>query len=151
VGIFTIQIAKMYGFNIVTTCSPRNFDIVKAHGAKHVFDYSDKDVVKQIADAVPDLAYAFDCIGNPTSSTLSAQAMGGKKGVICTVRPGKQHTENVPKNVEVTDVLIFTAFLEPHVYKVVFHWPVSILCRILMPQFPLLTLRRLIPRTTRFR
>jgi NADPH:quinone reductase-like Zn-dependent oxidoreductase len=94
VGIFTIQIAKMYGFNIVTTCSPRNFDIVKAHGAKHVFNYSDKDVVKQITDAVPDLAYAFDCIGNPTSSNLSAQAMGDKKGVICTVRPGKQHTEN---------------------------------------------------------
>jgi NADPH:quinone reductase-like Zn-dependent oxidoreductase len=151
VGIFTIQIAKMYGFNIVTTCSPRNFDIVKSHGAKHVFNYSDKDVVKQITDAVPDLAYAFDCIGNPTSSNLSAQAMGDKKGVICTVRPGKQHTENVPKNIEVTDVLIFTAFLKPHVYKVVFHWPVSILCRFFMLQLPLLTLRRLIPRTTRFR
>jgi NADPH:quinone reductase-like Zn-dependent oxidoreductase len=151
VGIFTIQIAKMYGFNIVTTCSPRNFDIVKAHGAKHVFDYSHKDVVKQIADAVLDLAHAFDCIGNPTSSTLSAQAMGDKKGVICTVRPGKQHTENVPKNVGVTDVLIFTAFLKPHVYKIVFHWPVSTPCRILMSQLPLLTLRRLIPRTARFR
>jgi NADPH:quinone reductase-like Zn-dependent oxidoreductase len=132
VGIFTIQISKMYGFNVVTTCSPRNFDIVKAHGAKHVFDYSNKDVVKQIAEAVPDLAYTFDCIGNPTSSTLSAQAMGDKKGVICTVRPGKQHTENVPKKVQVTDVLIFTAFLKPHVYKVVLHWPVGTPRKLLM-------------------
>lgn len=125
-GIFTIQFAKMYGFNIVTTCSPRNFDIVKKHGATHIFDYSDKDVVKKIAEAVPDLAHAFDCIGNSTSSTLSAHAMGDKKGVICTVRPGKQYTENLPKNVEVTDVLVFTAFLKPHVYKEVLHWPVSI-------------------------
>jgi hypothetical protein len=67
--------------------------------------------------AVPDLAHAFDCIGNPTSSTLSAQAMGDKKGVISTVRSGKQYTKNVPKNVEVTDILVFTAFLKPHVYK----------------------------------
>jgi NADPH:quinone reductase-like Zn-dependent oxidoreductase len=126
VGAFAIQFAKMYGFNIVTTCSPRNFDIVKKHGAHHVFDYSDKDVVKKIAEAVPDLAHAFDCIGNSTSYTLSAQTMGEKKGIMCTVRPGKQDTENVPKNVEITDVLVFTAFLKPHVYKGVFHWPVSV-------------------------
>ncbi|KUJ06444.1 GroES-like protein [Mollisia scopiformis] len=124
VGAYTIQIAAMHGFNIVTTCSTRNFDVVKKHGAKHVFDYNDPDVVAKIAEAAPDLAYAFDCIGNSISSVMSARAMGDKKGgVICTVRPGKAFTEDVPSNVTVTDVLVFTAFLKPHTYKKIYHWP----------------------------
>ncbi|PVH85258.1 GroES-like protein [Cadophora sp. DSE1049] len=124
VGAYAIQIARMHGFNIVTTCSPQNFDVVKKHGARHVFDYNDPNVVQKIAEAVPNLAYAFDCIGNETSSTMSAEAMSAKEdGVICTVRPGKAFTENVPENVKVTDVLVFTAFLKPHVYKKVYKWP----------------------------
>ncbi|KAL2076012.1 hypothetical protein VTL71DRAFT_955 [Oculimacula yallundae] len=123
VGAYTIQLAKKLGFNIVTTCSPRNFDVVKKHGAAHAFDYNDPKVVENIAKAVHDLAYAFDCIGNDSSSTMSGQAMRSKEGgVICTVRPGKAFTENVPKNVKVTDVLVFTAFLKPHVYKKVYKW-----------------------------
>ncbi|CZS97564.1 hypothetical protein WAI453_008696 [Rhynchosporium graminicola] len=123
VGAYTIQIAKKHGFNVVTTCSPHNFDVVKKHGATYVFDYNDPKVAENIAKAVPDLAYGFDCIGNSTSSTLSGQAMGSKEGsVICTVRPGKANTENVPSNVKVTDVLVFTAFLKPHVYETVYKW-----------------------------
>lgn len=119
--------AKKQGFNVVTTCSPRNFDVVKKHGAKHVFDYNDPKVVEKIAKAVPDLAYAFDCIGNSTSSTMSGQAMGSKQGgVVYTVPPGKAFTEDVPVNVRVEDVLVFTAFLNPHVYKKVYKWDVSI-------------------------
>ncbi|CZT08350.1 related to C.carbonum toxD gene [Rhynchosporium agropyri] len=127
VGAYTIQIAKKHGFNVVTTCSPHNFDVVKKHGATYVFDYNDPKVVENIAKVVPDLAYGFDCIGNSTSSTLSGQAMGSKEGsVICTVRPGKADTENVPSNVKVTDVLVFTAFLKPHVYKKVYKWDVIV-------------------------
>lgn len=123
-GAYTIQIASLYGFNIVTTCSPRNFDIVKKHGAKHVFDYRDKDVAEKIKKAVPDLAYGFDCIGNETSSVMTGHAIGDKKGVICTVRPGKAFTETIPSNITVTDVLVFTSFLKPHVYVDTYHWPV---------------------------
>ncbi|CZT40458.1 related to C.carbonum toxD gene [Rhynchosporium secalis] len=123
IGAYTIQIAKKHGFNVVTTCTPHNFDVVKKHGATYIFDYNDPKVVENIAKVVPDLAYGFDCIGNSTSSTLSGQAMGSKEGsVICTVRPGKANTENDPSNVKVTDVLVFTAFLKPHVYKKVYKW-----------------------------
>lgn len=59
---------------------------------------------------------------------LGRRWVGDKKGgVICTVRPGKANTDDVPKNVEVTDVLVFTAFLKPHTYKEVYHWPVRTL------------------------
>lgn len=127
-GNFTIQLARILGLNIITTCSPRNFDQVKSLGASHSYDYRDPDVVAKIIKDVPDLKYAFDTIGNSTSSTMAAQSMGQSKGNVCTVRPGKQFTEDVPKHILVTDVLVFTAFLKEHVYKEVFKWPVRTQC-----------------------
>lgn len=73
---------------------------------------------------MPDLGYVFDTIGGPKSSANASQAIGESGGVLCTVRPGKQHTENVTKRTRVTDVLVWTAFLEDHSYGEHF-WPVS--------------------------
>lgn len=114
----------MYGFNIITTCSPRNFDLVKKLGATHVFDYNDSDVVDKIKEVAPDLGYTFDTIGSKDSSTQASLAIASKGGVLCTVRPGKANTENVAKHVKITDVLVWTAFLKDHQYKE-FHWPAS--------------------------
>lgn len=61
----------MFGFNTVTACSPRNFEVVRKHGAKNAFDCNDRKGIEKIAEAVPDLTYAFDCIGNETSSCQS--------------------------------------------------------------------------------
>lgn len=127
VGQYAIQIAALYGFNIITTCSPRNFDLVKKLGATHVFDYNDSDVVESIKKAAPDLEYTFDTIGQKDSSTQASHAIAEKGGVLCTVRPGKANTEGVAKHVKVTDVLVWTAFLKDHQYKE-FHWPVSHVC-----------------------
>lgn len=114
----------MYGFNIITTCSPRNFDLVKKLGATHVFDYNDSDVVDKIKEVAPDLEHTFDTIGSKDSSTQASQAITSKGGILCTVRPGKANTENVAKHVKITDVLVWTAFLKDHQYKE-FHWPVN--------------------------
>jgi NADPH:quinone reductase-like Zn-dependent oxidoreductase len=35
---------------VVSTASPKNFDLVKSLGADAVFDYRDSDVVKKIKD-----------------------------------------------------------------------------------------------------
>jgi len=40
-GTLAIQFAKMSGYQVLTTCSPRNFDQVKKIGADAVFDYND--------------------------------------------------------------------------------------------------------------
>ncbi|KAH0276597.1 NAD(P)-binding protein, partial [Aureobasidium melanogenum] len=125
VGSYAIQIAAMYGFNIITTCSPRNFDLVKNMGATHVFDYNDSDVVDKIKEVAPDLGYTFDTIGSKDSSTQASLAIASKGGVMCTVRPGKANTENVAKHVKITDVLVWMAFLKDHQYKE-FHWPASV-------------------------
>ncbi|KAI5268197.1 NAD(P)-binding protein [Aureobasidium subglaciale] len=125
VGSYAIQEAAMYGFSIITTCSPRNFDLVKKLGATHVFDYNDSAVVENIKKAAPDLEYTFDTIGSKDSSAQASKAIRSEGGTLCTVRPGKANTEDVAKHVKITDVLVWTAFLKDHQYKE-FKWPASI-------------------------
>lgn len=111
--------------DIVTTCSPKHFDLVKRLGAKHVFNYRDEDIVAKIKNAAPNLKYVFDTIGNETSSTTASQAVVESGGALCTVRPGKSFTENVTKQTKTTDVLVWTAFLKDHKLGDSV-WPVSI-------------------------
>lgn len=110
---------------VITTCSPRHFELVKALGADYVFDYKSGDVAKMINEVAPDLEYVFDTIGAASSSATASQAIRESGGVLCTVRPGKANTEDVTKRTKVTDVLVWTAFLKDHRYGD-FFWPVCI-------------------------
>lgn len=126
VGTFAIQLARILGLEVLTTCSPRSFEVVKRHGATHAFDYKDAEVVDQIQRCSPCLKHAFDTIGNAKSSTQASASMGANKGNVCTVRPGKAFTEGVASHIKITDVFVFTAFLKEHTYREVNHWPVSL-------------------------
>ncbi|KAE9363143.1 putative alcohol dehydrogenase [Stipitochalara longipes BDJ] len=53
VGCNAIQLAVAAGYEVFTTCSPRNFDIVKKLGAAKAFDYNSKTVAS-------DMIRAFD-------------------------------------------------------------------------------------------
>ncbi|TLD29123.1 hypothetical protein PspLS_04235 [Pyricularia sp. CBS 133598] len=48
VGCNAIQLAKAAGYDVVTTCSPRNFDLVKSLGATAAYDYRSKTAVEDI-------------------------------------------------------------------------------------------------------
>jgi NADPH:quinone reductase-like Zn-dependent oxidoreductase len=48
VGCCAIQLAVASGYEVITTCSPRNFDYVKKLGASHAFDYNSPTVVQDI-------------------------------------------------------------------------------------------------------
>ncbi|KAH0421755.1 zinc-binding oxidoreductase [Colletotrichum camelliae] len=123
VGYFAIQLAKLHGHTVITTCSPHNFEKVKSAGATHAFDYSEDQVIERIREAVPNLEHVFDTIGNATSSTNASKALKDFTGHLCTVRPGKANTENVPSTVKVSDVFVFTAFPSAHTYRGKAHWP----------------------------
>jgi hypothetical protein len=128
VGLYAIQLARIYSIPVVAICSPKHFDLCKNLGASHVFDYHDPTIILGIKSAVPNIEYVFDCIGNETSSTLASQTVWPEGGILCTVRPGKVFTENVENRVKVTDVLVWTAFLKDQSYKE-FKWPVSCFLR----------------------
>jgi len=73
------------GLTVVTTCSPRNFDLVKSYGADAAFDYSDPEkCAKDIREYTNDnLHHVFDCISENTSpevtSLLSSSFSRGPK------------------------------------------------------------------------
>ncbi|KAI9742115.1 MAG: hypothetical protein M1834_000505 [Cirrosporium novae-zelandiae] len=125
VGQYAIQIAAMFGFTIVTTCSTHNFDMCKRLGSTHVFDYHDPDVVEKIKKAVPDITYVFDAVGSKESSRKGSEAVSSSKGgVLCTVRPGKTNTEAVVEGVRVTDVVVWTG-LNREIKLTGYEWPAS--------------------------
>ncbi|KAG8407995.1 hypothetical protein J3459_018310 [Metarhizium acridum] len=112
----------MHGFVVATTCSPRNFGLVRRAGATYVFDYNHEEVLTSIQNAIPDLNHVFDTIGNATSSATAARSISDGPGLLCTVRPGKTHTDRVPENIRGTDVFVFMAFPKAHTYRDRVHW-----------------------------
>ncbi|KAE8309294.1 chaperonin 10-like protein [Aspergillus transmontanensis] len=105
VGLYSIQIASLYGFDVIATCSPHNAELVRSYVA-------------------PNIYHVFDTVGNQGSSLTASRVLGSRQGSICTVRPGKANTEGISEKAHVTDVLVWTAFLKEHRYGN-FHWPTS--------------------------
>ncbi|KAJ5780361.1 hypothetical protein N7457_005521 [Penicillium paradoxum] len=58
VGSNAIQLAIAAGYEVVTTCSPTNFDYVSSLGAYHVFDYHSKATIQQIVNIMRNKAVA---------------------------------------------------------------------------------------------
>ena len=123
VGLYAIQLARIFSIPVVAVCSPKHFELCKSLGASHVYDYRNENIVDDVKNAVSNIEFVFDCIGNETSSTIASQTVRPEGGALCTVRPGKVFCENVEERVKVTDVLVWTAFLKDHSYKE-FKWPV---------------------------
>lgn len=51
VGCNAIQLAVASGYEVISTASPKNFDLVKRLGASQVFDYNSKTVVEDLINA----------------------------------------------------------------------------------------------------
>jgi NADPH:quinone reductase-like Zn-dependent oxidoreductase len=68
-GLFGIQFAKLSGFRVITTCSSRNFDLVKSYGADEAYDYHDiEKCTKEIKQSVGnELHYAYICVSDENS------------------------------------------------------------------------------------
>lgn len=51
-GCNAIQVAVAAGYEVVTTCSPHNFELVKSLGASKVFDYKSETIVEDLVAAL---------------------------------------------------------------------------------------------------
>lgn len=67
-GLWAIQYAKLSGLRVITTCSEKNFEAVKALGADEVFDYRDEKCGEKIREVTKNgLKFAFDCVSEGNS------------------------------------------------------------------------------------
>jgi len=86
-GSLAIQFAKLSGLKVVTTCSPRNFDLVRRLGADAVFDYRDPECTQKIHQLTSDdLTQVFDTIATLETAKICAESMSSTKGgVYCNL------------------------------------------------------------------
>ena len=90
---------------MITTCSPRNFPLVKSLGADLVFDYHDPACGSQIRKYTDDsLYYAFDCYSEESSVGICAAALAsspppsGQKirlGTIAPLNSGRKDVDHL--------------------------------------------------------
>ena len=67
-GSLSISYAKQAGYTVISTSSLHNFDLLKSHGADHVFDHRDPMSVSRIRALFP-IHYWFDTISLNASLT----------------------------------------------------------------------------------
>ncbi|KAL4878766.1 putative zinc-binding oxidoreductase ToxD [Aspergillus karnatakaensis] len=81
-GTLAIQYAKLSGYHVLTTCSPRNFDLVRGYGADAVFDYGDSNAPAAIKEYTGDnLRLVFDTISLSESAEFSDKVISPSGGV----------------------------------------------------------------------
>jgi NADPH:quinone reductase-like Zn-dependent oxidoreductase len=85
-GFFAIQILRIAGYRVVTTSSPKNFELLKSLGATAIIDYKDPDVVNKIKEVSGDsIAVALDAWSAPDTQATCVRSFrpeGGRLVVI---------------------------------------------------------------------
>lgn len=91
VGVNAIQLAVAAGYEVVTTASPRNFDLVRSLGASVVFDYRIGTVVGDLVTALKgkELAGVYDTIhtGGALQNCLAVLDKLQTRVIVVTVWP----------------------------------------------------------------
>lgn len=95
-GLSCIQLAKAVGYTVVTTASPRSFDLVRKYGADAVFDYNSATVAADILKEYQDISSAVDCFSEGKSTGVCAEVIAKHGGKVITLLPqGKSQTPGV--------------------------------------------------------
>ncbi|KAF2865945.1 chaperonin 10-like protein [Massariosphaeria phaeospora] len=88
VGTTALQLLTLAGLRPITTCSPRNFDLVKGFGAEEAFDYRSPTCAADIKKATRNgLRFALDCISTKESIAICYGAIGRAGGRYTALDP----------------------------------------------------------------
>ncbi|KAF2268087.1 putative zinc-binding dehydrogenase family oxidoreductase [Lojkania enalia] len=91
-GTFAIQLLKRMGARVITTCSPRNFNLVRSYGADECFDYHSSTCGQDIRALTKNaLEYALDCITEESTMKICYQAIGRCGGKYVGLEPYPEH------------------------------------------------------------
>ncbi|KAJ5920003.1 hypothetical protein N7516_010861 [Penicillium verrucosum] len=86
IGLLAIQMVKLCGHRVITTCSPHNHDLVKSYGADLVFDYNSPTCAEDIRAATKNtLRYALDPFAEAKTLRICYAAIGRTGGRYCAL------------------------------------------------------------------
>ncbi|KAF2432067.1 zinc-binding oxidoreductase alcohol dehydrogenase [Tothia fuscella] len=97
-GSLAVQYAKLSGYKVISTASPKHHDWVKSLGATEVFDYKKEGVGAEIRKYTDNkLKYSWDTISISQSAQICADALSSDSGVCKygTILPIKSPREDV--------------------------------------------------------
>lgn len=106
-SLFAIQLAKLAGLEVITTCSPRSNDLVRSYGADHIYDYRSSTALSSITTAHPDLRLAFDGFSAGASTKFCCDAVAQSHGKVVSLDP---MAKSKNANVELVPMLMYTVF-----------------------------------------
>jgi NADPH:quinone reductase-like Zn-dependent oxidoreductase len=110
-GSLALQFAKLAGYKVITTCSPRNNDFVKSHGADEVFDYNDPQCGAKIRELTGNkLKYAWDTINLEDSAKICDEALS-TDSASCRYG-GVLRTKSPREGVKSTNTIMYTMYGE---------------------------------------
>ncbi|KAL9105393.1 MAG: hypothetical protein Q9227_009431 [Pyrenula ochraceoflavens] len=90
-GTRTIQLLKLMGMRVVTTCSSSSSDLALSFGAEKVFDYRSPTCAADIRAYTKNaLAYAIDCVSLADTTQLCYGAIGRAGGRYVSLEPYRE-------------------------------------------------------------
>ncbi len=107
VGVYAIQLAKLCGAYVYTTCSSKNHDLVKKLGADKIIDYKKEDFVEVIMKDTNNkgVDVIFDTVGGETL-TKSIDAAKPFSRIASIVRVGASLEKAYLKNISLHFVFV---------------------------------------------
>lgn len=124
--LLTVWYDPRSGLTVITTTSPKNFDLVRSYGADEVFDYHDPECGKKIRQRTNNsIRYVLDCISTKSSFGITAEALSsdtskGELQMLALLPPEGWERSDV----NARWMLAYTSFGEPF-NKFGADWPVK--------------------------
>ena len=93
------------------TCSPRNFEFVKARGAAEAFDYNSPSCAAEIREYTSNsLRYALDCITSMETMKVCYEALGQSGGHYTSLDPFPPRLQRMRRDVKPDWIIAWTVF-----------------------------------------
>jgi hypothetical protein len=113
------------GYTVLTTCSPRNFDLCKSRGAEAVFDYTDPECGEKIYQYTNGrLQYIFDTIGSDDGVKICMDALS--KDASIDKRYGTLLFNDIPRKDVKKSFTVLVTFAGEAFGKFGKHFPASV-------------------------
>ncbi|KAI1418314.1 GroES-like protein [Hypoxylon sp. FL1857] len=100
VGANAIQLAVAAGYEVYSTASPKNFELVKRLGARGVFDYHEDDIADKIVAALKGKKVVGALTINPGGVAISSKVLNNTDSVKNIADAGPPPPEGYPEGIK---------------------------------------------------